>query len=167
MFIQGIGNGIPLGAVVTTPEIAQVLTRRCYFNTFGGNPLCTAGGLAVLKVLEKEKLQENAFVVGSYLKDRLRVLQEKHDSEFWASRRSDRSSWFHIKFERSIFLITIPLYCWFSSILAVIGDVRGTGFMLGVELVTDRQLKTPANDEICHAMEHMKGNVSTDRGIAQ
>jgi len=67
--------------VVTTPEIAQVLTRRCYFNTFGGNPLCTAGGLAVLKVLEKERLQENAFVVGSYLKDRLRGLQEKHESE--------------------------------------------------------------------------------------
>lgn len=114
---KGIGNGIPLGAVVTTPEIAQVLTMRCYFNTFGGNPFCTAGGLAVLKVLEKERLQENAFAVGSYLKDRLRALQEKHD---------------------------------------IIGDVRGTGFMLGVELVTDRQLKTPAKDEICHAMEHMK-----------
>lgn len=114
---KGIGNGIPLGAVVTTPEIAQVLTRRCYFNTFGGNPLCTAGGLAVLKVLEKERLQENAFIVGSYLKDRLRGLQEKHE---------------------------------------IIGDVRGTGFMLGVELVTDRQLKTPAKEEICNVMEHMK-----------
>ncbi|GJN31414.1 hypothetical protein PR202_gb19809 [Eleusine coracana subsp. coracana] len=114
---KGIGNGIPLGAVVTTPEIARVLTRRCYFNTFGGNPLCTAGGLAVLRVLDKERLQENAFVVGSYLKDSLRGLQEKHD---------------------------------------IIGDVRGTGFMLGVELVTDRQLKTPARDEICRAMEHMK-----------
>lgn len=114
---KGIGNGIPLGAVVTTPEIAQVLTRRCYFNTFGGNPLCTAGGLAVLNVLEKERLQENAFVVGSYLKDRLRGLQEKHE---------------------------------------IIGDVRGTGFMLGVELVTDRQLKTPAREEICLTMEHMK-----------
>lgn len=114
---KGIGNGIPLGAVVTTPEIAQVLTRRSYFNTFGGNPLCTAGGLAVLKVLDKERLQENAFIVGAYLKDRLRGLQEKHQ---------------------------------------IIGDVRGTGFMLGVELVTDRQLKTPAKDEICHAMEHMK-----------
>ncbi|RWW05302.1 hypothetical protein GW17_00031433 [Ensete ventricosum] len=44
--IQGIGNGIPIGAVVTTPEIAQVLTYRNYFNTFGGNPVCTAGGHA-------------------------------------------------------------------------------------------------------------------------
>ncbi|KAF0913630.1 hypothetical protein E2562_023737 [Oryza meyeriana var. granulata] len=77
---KGIGNGIPLGAVVTTPDIAQVLTRRCYFNTFGGNPLCTAGGLAVLRVLEEEGLQENAHAVGSYLKDRLRALQDKHES---------------------------------------------------------------------------------------
>lgn len=77
---QGIGNGIPLGAVVTTPEIAQVLTRRNYFNTFGGNPVCTAGGLAVLRVLEKENLQHNALLVGSYLKDRLKALQQKHES---------------------------------------------------------------------------------------
>lgn len=79
---QGIGNGIPIGAVVTTPEIAQVLTRRSYFNTFGGNPVSTAGGHAVLKVLEKEKLQENAFIVGSYLKGQLNKLKEKHDSKW-------------------------------------------------------------------------------------
>ncbi|XP_038980848.1 alanine--glyoxylate aminotransferase 2 homolog 3, mitochondrial-like [Phoenix dactylifera] len=114
---KGIGNGIPIGAVVTTPEIAQVLTRRSYFNTFGGNPVCTAGGHAVLKVLEKEKLQENAHVVGSYLKDRLKALQEKHE---------------------------------------IIGDVRGRGLMLGVELVTDRQQKTPAKAEILRVMELMK-----------
>lgn len=78
---QGIGNGTPLGAVVTTPEIAKVLTRSSYFNTFGGNPVCTAAGLAVLKVIEKEKLQENAHVVGTYLKDRLTALKDKHDSE--------------------------------------------------------------------------------------
>jgi hypothetical protein len=81
IFVQGIGNGIPIGAVVTTPEIAQVLTRRSYFNTFGGNPVSTAGGHAVLKVLEKEKLQENAFVVGSYLKERLNMLKETHGSK--------------------------------------------------------------------------------------
>ncbi|GKG46714.1 alanine--glyoxylate aminotransferase 2 homolog 3, mitochondrial-like protein, partial [Tanacetum coccineum] len=68
---KGIGNGMPLGAVVTTPEIAKVLTRRNYFNTFGGNPVSTAAGLAVLKVIESEKLQENAHVVGTYLKERL------------------------------------------------------------------------------------------------
>lgn len=67
--------------MVTTPEIAQVLTHRSYFNTFGGNPVCTAAGHAVLKVLEKEKLQENAHVVGSYLIDRLKSLQAKHESK--------------------------------------------------------------------------------------
>lgn len=80
-YLQGIGNGIPLGAVVTTPEIAKVLTRRNYFNTFGGNPVCTAAGLAVLRVIEKENLQENAHVVGSYLKDRLTALKNKYESK--------------------------------------------------------------------------------------
>ncbi|KAG9455192.1 hypothetical protein H6P81_008096 [Aristolochia fimbriata] len=114
---KGIGNGLPIGAVVTTPEIAQVLTQRSYFNTFGGNPVCTAGALAVLKVIEKEKLQENAFLVGSHLKERLQSLMEKHE---------------------------------------IIGDVRGRGLMLGVELVTDRVLKTPAKAETLHVMEQMK-----------
>ncbi|GAV91533.1 Aminotran_3 domain-containing protein [Cephalotus follicularis] len=79
--IPGIGNDIPLGAVITTPEIAEVLTRRCYFKTFGGNPVCTAAGLTVLKIIEKEKLQENAFVVGSYLKERLPSFKDKYDSK--------------------------------------------------------------------------------------
>ncbi|KAK3227456.1 hypothetical protein Dsin_007318 [Dipteronia sinensis] len=114
---KGIGNGIPLGAVVTTPEVAEVLTRRSYFNTFGGNPVCTAAGLAVLKVIEKEKLQSNAFVVGSHLKERLTALKDKYE---------------------------------------IIGDVRGRGMMLGVELVSDRQLKTPAKAETLRVMEQMK-----------
>ncbi|XLU46206.1 hypothetical protein S245_041020 [Arachis hypogaea] len=114
---KGIGNGIPLGAVVTTPEIAEVLTRRCYFNTFGGNPVCTAAGLAVLKVIEKEKLQQNALLVGSYLKERLTALKDKYE---------------------------------------LIGDVRGRGLMLGVELVADRELKTPAKAETLHVMDQMK-----------
>ncbi|KAI3759929.1 hypothetical protein L1987_50316 [Smallanthus sonchifolius] len=114
---KGIGNGIPLGAVVTTPEVAKVLTRRNYFNTFGGNPVSTAAGLAVLKVIEREKLQENAHVVGSYLKERLSSLQDKHE---------------------------------------IIGDVRGRGLILGVELVADRKLKTPANAEVLEVMDNMK-----------
>nr|GMC97669.1 alanine--glyoxylate aminotransferase 2 homolog 3, mitochondrial-like [Ipomoea batatas] len=114
---KGIGNGIPLGAVVTTPDIAEVLTRHNYFNTFGGNPVCTAAGHAVLRVVEREGLQENAHTVGSYLKHRLIALKDKHQ---------------------------------------IIGDVRGRGLMLGVELVTDREEKTPARVEIVHVMEQMK-----------
>ncbi|PIN13460.1 Alanine-glyoxylate aminotransferase AGT2 [Handroanthus impetiginosus] len=114
---KGIGNGIPLGAVVTTPEIAKVLAYRSYFNTFGGNPVCTAAGHAVLKVIEKEKLQQNALTVGSYLKQRLTSLKDKYE---------------------------------------LIGDVRGRGLMLGVELVTDSQLKTPAKVETLNVMEQMK-----------
>ncbi|KAF5476363.1 hypothetical protein F2P56_008087 [Juglans regia] len=116
-YLQSIGNGIPLGAVVTTPKIAVVLTRRSYFNTFGGNPVCTAAGLAVLRVIEKENLQENALLVGSYLKDRLMAMKNKYE---------------------------------------IIGDVRGRGLMLGIELVTDRQEKTPAKAETLHVMDQMK-----------
>lgn len=47
---KGIGNGFPLGAVVTTPKIAQVLTQALHFNTFGGNPLACAVGMAVMDV---------------------------------------------------------------------------------------------------------------------
>lgn len=47
---KGIGNGFPLGAVVTTPKIAAALNRAMHFNTFGGNPLSCAAGLAVLDV---------------------------------------------------------------------------------------------------------------------
>jgi alanine-glyoxylate transaminase/(R)-3-amino-2-methylpropionate-pyruvate transaminase len=69
--------------VVTTPEIAEVLTRRQYFNTFGGNPVCTAAGLAVLRVIEKENLQKNALVVGSYVKERLNALKDKYESKIF------------------------------------------------------------------------------------
>lgn len=47
---KGIGNGFPLGAVVTTPEIAEVLKHSSHFNTFGGNPLACSVGLKVLEV---------------------------------------------------------------------------------------------------------------------
>ena len=57
---QGIGNGLPLAAVVTTPEIAATLARRLHFNTFGGNPVCAAGGRAVLKAVDEDGIQANA-----------------------------------------------------------------------------------------------------------
>ncbi|OIV97453.1 hypothetical protein TanjilG_16214 [Lupinus angustifolius] len=76
---KGIGNGLPLGAVVTTPEIASVLAQKIQFNTFGGNPVCSAGGLAVLRVIDKEKRQSHCADVGSHLLEGLRSLMQKHD----------------------------------------------------------------------------------------
>lgn len=65
---------------MTTPEIARVLAQKIQFNTFGGNPVCSAGGLAVIRVLDKEKRQIHCAEVGSHMIHRLRDLQQKHDS---------------------------------------------------------------------------------------
>ncbi len=73
-----IGNGFPMGAVVTTREIADAFANGMeYFNTFGGNPVACAAGLAVLDVMRDEGLQENARVVGEQLLAGLRELQQK------------------------------------------------------------------------------------------
>ncbi|MBW1889696.1 MAG: aminotransferase class III-fold pyridoxal phosphate-dependent enzyme [Deltaproteobacteria bacterium] len=73
-----IGNGHPMAAVVTTPEIAEVFANGMeYFNTFGGNPVSCAVGLAVLDVIQKEKLQENARRVGARLLSGFNRLMEK------------------------------------------------------------------------------------------
>jgi 4-aminobutyrate aminotransferase-like enzyme/Ser/Thr protein kinase RdoA (MazF antagonist) len=69
-----IGNGHPLGAVVTTPEIADsFLTGMEYFNTFGGNPVSAEIGLAVLDVIADERLQAHALEMGTRLMDGLRA----------------------------------------------------------------------------------------------
>ncbi|HYW42986.1 MAG TPA: aminotransferase class III-fold pyridoxal phosphate-dependent enzyme [Bryobacteraceae bacterium] len=74
-----IGNGHPLGAVVTTPEIAASFANGMeYFNTFGGNPVSCAVGLAVLDVIRDEGLQENARVAGGYLLRGLADLAQRH-----------------------------------------------------------------------------------------
>ena len=114
---KGIGNGCPLAAVVTTPEIAATLASRIHFNTFGGNPVSMAQGRAVLKVIEKERLQENSLKVGARLTAGLEELAEKH---------------------------------------TIIGDVRGLGLMLGVELVKDRRTKEPASPECAAVFERCK-----------
>jgi alanine-glyoxylate transaminase/(R)-3-amino-2-methylpropionate-pyruvate transaminase len=114
---KGIGNGCPLGAVVTTPKIAATLAQRTHFNTFGGNPVVTAQGTAVLEVIEREKLQENALNIGNHILAGLNRLKEKHN---------------------------------------LIGDVRGKGLMLGIELVKDRQSKEPAKDECAQILETCK-----------
>jgi alanine-glyoxylate transaminase/(R)-3-amino-2-methylpropionate-pyruvate transaminase len=114
---KGIGNGAPLGAVVTTPKIAGALTQRIHFNTFGGNPIVSAIGKAVLEIIEEEKLQENALKIGNRLLTGLNELKQKHD---------------------------------------LIGDVRGKGLMLGIELVKDRRTKAPAKEECAQVVETCK-----------
>ncbi len=74
-----IGNGHPLAAVITRPEIADAFnTGMEYFNTFGGNPVSCAIGLAVLEVIRNENLAANATHVGGLIKQGLESLQQKH-----------------------------------------------------------------------------------------
>jgi alanine-glyoxylate transaminase/(R)-3-amino-2-methylpropionate-pyruvate transaminase len=111
---KGIGNGCPLAAVVTTPKIASVLSQRIHFNTFGGNPVVSAMGKAVLEVIEKDKLQENSHKLGGHILAGLEKLKAKYP---------------------------------------VIGDVRGKGLMLGIEMVKDRATKEPAKAECAQVLE--------------
>jgi 4-aminobutyrate aminotransferase-like enzyme len=75
-----IGDGHPLAAVVTTPAIAEAFAAKFgYFNTFGGNPVSTAVGLAVLDVIEEESILRNVHDTGAYLRAQLLSLAERHD----------------------------------------------------------------------------------------
>lgn len=101
-----MGNGHPIAAAVARRDLVGAFAQRSgYFNTFGGNPVSCAAALAVLDVIESERLQENALNVGQHLVDRLWNLAEKHEC---------------------------------------IGDIRGTGFFLALDLVDDREERIPA-----------------------
>jgi 4-aminobutyrate aminotransferase-like enzyme len=102
------GNGMPLGAVITTRKIASAFEKMQveYFNTFGGNPVCAAAGLAMLNVLDEEDLQNHALRVGQYIKKKFRALREGG--------------------------------------VKMIGDIRGSGLFLGIELVKDADTLEPA-----------------------
>jgi len=113
-----IGNAFPLAAVVTTKAIARSFDNGMeFFSTFGGNPVACAAGLAVLDVLEDEKLQENAERMGSYLKSRLQELQKRHTA---------------------------------------IGDVRGLGLFLGVDLVRDRETREAATEQAAYVVNRLR-----------
>jgi len=74
-----MGNGHPVGAVVTTPAIAQAFANGMeYFSTFGGNPVSCAIALEVLDVIRDEGLQAHARDVGNYLMDGLAALAPRH-----------------------------------------------------------------------------------------
>jgi 4-aminobutyrate aminotransferase-like enzyme/Ser/Thr protein kinase RdoA (MazF antagonist) len=117
-----IGNGHPLGAVITTSKISESFnTGMEYFSTFGGNPVSCTVGLEVLKIITEENLQKNALNVGNYLKTRLTTLMNEY---------------------------------------SVIGDVRGLGLFLGIELVLDRTTLDPAPNIASYIVERMK-----DKGV--
>mgnify|MGYP000624950414 FL=1 len=99
-----MGNGHPIGAVITSNEIAESFNKGVeFFSSFGGNPVSCAIGLSVLKIIEKENLQENAKVVGEFYISLFKKLQKKYKC---------------------------------------IGDVRGKGLFIGVEIVKEN-LKEP------------------------
>ena len=75
---KGIGNGAPLAAVVTTPKIAAVMAQKVHFNTFGGNPVVSAIGKAVLEVIDQENTQANCLELGRYILAGLEKLKAKY-----------------------------------------------------------------------------------------
>jgi len=101
-----MGNGYPVAAMVSKPEVLAPFGRHCrYFNTFGGSPVAMAAARAVLEIIVEERLRERALETGQYLRRGLAALGGKFE---------------------------------------VIGDVRGAGLFIGVELVTDRATGSPA-----------------------
>ena len=116
-----IGNGHPLAAVITTPEIAGSFENGMeFFSSFGGNPVSCAIGNAVLEVIKEEELQSNALAMGSKMLQLLKELQSRYP---------------------------------------MIGDVRGSGLFLGIELIRNENLD-PATDGAKILINNMK-----DRGV--
>ena len=121
-----MANGHPIGAVVTTSEIAESFSKGVeFFSSFGGNPVSCAIGLSVLDVIEEENLQENAKVVGSYYMSLFKDLQKKH---------------------------------------TCIGDVRGSGLFIGIEIVKEnsKEPNTKLAQRIKNELRNKKILVGTD-----
>ncbi|HLW81135.1 MAG TPA: aspartate aminotransferase family protein [Candidatus Acidoferrales bacterium] len=74
---KSMGNGVPVGATITTAEIADKF-QGLNISTFGGNPVTSVAARAVIEVIEEENLRENTYVVGGYFRKRLEELKEKH-----------------------------------------------------------------------------------------
>jgi len=113
-----IGNGHPLGVVVTTREIAESFARGPeFFSTFGGSTLSCMIGKEVLDIVDDEELMQNAQVTGGHLLQHLRELQSVHEA---------------------------------------IGDVRGFGLFIGVELVKHRESREPATEMAAYVKNRMR-----------
>ncbi|CAF97143.1 unnamed protein product, partial [Tetraodon nigroviridis] len=106
---KGIANGFPMGAIVTTPEIAASFNKAVHFNTFGGNPVAGAIASSVLDTVREDGLQQNSLDVGTHLMTELAKLRDKYE---------------------------------------IVGDVRGKGLMIGVEMVKDKTSRDPLAPEL-------------------
>jgi 4-aminobutyrate aminotransferase-like enzyme len=104
---KGIGSGMPASALAGEREIFSCMQPGEMSSTTGGNPLSSAAALAVIDIMEREHLPENARSMGAYLLKRLNELKAKYEC---------------------------------------IGDARGAGLALGLEIVQDKQTKTPSAD---------------------
>ncbi len=76
---KGLGNGVPIGAILARKEVAEVFGPGTHASTFGGNPLSTAAGIATLKTLLKGNILQNCAEMGGYLKKRLEELKKKYN----------------------------------------------------------------------------------------
>lgn len=76
---KGMGNGFPVAAVVTTDKIAKTLGRALTFNTFGGNPMASAVGKAVIEAIDEDGLQENCLQVGNVFLTELAKLRDEFE----------------------------------------------------------------------------------------
>jgi 4-aminobutyrate aminotransferase-like enzyme len=111
-----MANGAPIGATITTKELAASF-QGLTISTFGGNPVTSVAAKATIEFIEEEKLLQNCAEVGAYFRGKLDELQQKY---------------------------------------ALIGDVRGKGLMLGLELVKDRTSKEPAPEATNQLLERTR-----------
>jgi 2,2-dialkylglycine decarboxylase (pyruvate) len=104
-----LGAGLPLAAMLTTPEIEDVAAERgfLFYTTHASDPLPAAVGLKVIEVILRDRMSDRAAELGRRLKEGLQALQQRYDC---------------------------------------VGDVRGRGLLLGLDLVKDRRSRTPDPD---------------------
>ncbi|AVS75190.1 aspartate aminotransferase family protein [Paracidovorax cattleyae] len=113
-----MGNGHPVAGLAVRPQVMEAFGQASrYFNTFGGNPVSMAAASAVLDVLEQNDLQAHALRVGTYLRERLAALGERH---------------------------------------AIVGEARGAGLFVGLELLADRDTRAPATAQAARVVNGLR-----------
>eukprot|EP01061_Rhynchopus_euleeides_P015112 TRINITY_DN25931_c0_g1_i1.p1 TRINITY_DN25931_c0_g1~~TRINITY_DN25931_c0_g1_i1.p1 ORF type:complete len:433 (+),score=188.74 TRINITY_DN25931_c0_g1_i1:62-1360(+) len=114
---KSVANGWPVGVVATKREVAEKMTDTMYFNTYGGNAVCTEVARTVLQIIDDEGLQGNSLRQGNRLLAGMRELQQRHP---------------------------------------FIGHVRGSGLLLGMDMVSDPVTKTPAPEVVAAVVDGMR-----------